>query len=86
VAISTAQSFIYDPRFHTFDSWAALVLEEFSAQQLAAPTNEKNWKEWAVGLNAISLFNNQAIPDPMYFNDWRDWAAAVMGAFNTAPE
>lgn len=83
MATDASLVFIYDPRYHTFDSWASLVTEEYAAQQLGnPPTDERMWKDWAVGLNAISLFNNEAIPDPSNFSDWRDWAAAVIGAIN----
>jgi hypothetical protein len=27
----------YDPRYHTFESWASLMCEQYAAQQLAIP-------------------------------------------------
>ena len=73
---------VYDPRFHTFDSWAALMCELYAANQLQVPTSDLDWKGWAAGLKAIDVFANEAIPEPYQFNDWQDWASAVVGAVN----
>ena len=73
---------IYDPRFHTFDSWACLMCELYAPQQLQIPGIDLDWKGWAVGLKAIDVFANEAIPDPYTFNDWQEWAMALVGAIN----
>jgi hypothetical protein len=73
---------VYDPRFHTFDSWASLMVEAYAAQQLQIPTPDLDWKGWAAGLLAIDVFVNEAIPDPYQFEEWQDWASAVVGAVN----
>ena len=73
---------VYDPRFHTFDSWAALMVEAYAAQQLQIPTPDLEWKSWAAGLLAIDVFVNEAIPDPYQYEEWQDWASAVVGAVN----
>jgi hypothetical protein len=74
---------VYDPRYHTFDSWAALMCEAYSGQQLQIPGPDVEWKSWAAGLKAIDIFANEAIPEPYSFDDWNDWAAAVIGAVNS---
>jgi hypothetical protein len=74
---------VYDPRYHTFDSWAALMCEAYSGQQLQIPGPDVEWKSWAAGLKAIDIFANEAIPEPYSFDDWNDWAAAVVGAVNS---
>jgi hypothetical protein len=71
---------IYDPRGHTFDSWAALMCELYATQQLSIPAADTDWKQWGEGLKAIDVFTNEAIPGPGPFNDWQDWAQAVVGA------
>lgn len=71
---------IYDPRGHTFDSWASLMCELYATQQLSIPTPSTDWKQWGEGLKAIDVFTNEAIPGPGPFNDWQDWAQAVVGA------
>lgn len=73
---------VYDPRFHTFDSWACLMVEAYAAQQLQIPTPDLEWKSWAAGLLAIDVFVNEGIPDPYLFEEWQDWASAVVGAVN----
>ena len=71
---------IYDPRFHTFESWASLMVELYAAQQLSIPTAQTDWKQWGEGLKAIDVFTNEAIPSPGAFQNWQDWAAALVNA------
>ena len=47
---------VYDPRFHTWDSWASLMCEAYAGQALQIPGSEDNWKAWAVGIKAIDIF------------------------------
>jgi hypothetical protein len=73
-------SLIYDPRGHTFDSWASLMCELYATQQLAIPNANTDWRQWGEGLKAIDVFTNEGIPGPAVFNDWQEWAQAVVGA------
>lgn len=73
---------IYDPRHHTFDSWASLMVEAYGGQQLEIPSGEDNWKAWATGLKAIDLFANEGVPGPYIFENWQDWAEAVVNSVN----
>ena len=73
---------VYDPRFHTFDSWAALMCEAYAGQQLAIPNATTDWKQWAAGLKAIDVFTNEGIPAPYIYDNWQDWASALVGAVN----
>ena len=79
-----AQQLIYDPRYHTFESWAALMCELYAAQQLEIPTQYTDWKAWGDGLKAIDVFTNESIPSTANFDNWYDWAAALLGAVNPA--
>ena len=45
-----------------------------------------DWKSWAAGLLAIDVFVNEATPDPYQFDDWQDWAAALVNAVNSRPD
>jgi len=74
--------FIYDPRGHTFDSWASLMCEAFAAQQMEIPIHTTTWQGWAVGMMSVGLFNNEGIPDPYQFDSWDQWATAAVNAFN----
>lgn len=73
---------VYDPRYHTFDSWAALMCELYAAQQLQIPGSDVDWKSWGAGLKTIDVFANEAIPEPYNFDDWQEWAEAVVNAVN----
>lgn len=79
---STESPLVYDPRFHTFESWACLMVEQYAAQQLAIPDANTDWKLWGDGLKAIDVFTNEAIPSTEDFDDWFDWAAALLSAVN----
>jgi hypothetical protein len=58
------------------------MVEAYAAQQLQIPTPDLDWKGWAAGLLAIDVFVNEAIPDPYQYEEWQDWASAVVGAVN----
>lgn len=73
---------VYDPRYHTFESWASLMVELYSPQQLEIPTPQTDWKLWGNGIRAIDVFANEAIPMTDNFDNWMDWAMALMGAVN----
>lgn len=75
---------VYDPRFHSWDSWAALMVEAYGAQQLEIPTGEADWKSWAAGLKGIDLFSKDAVPDPYVFDDWKEWAEQLVNVVSTA--
>jgi len=77
---------VYDPRYHTFESWAALMCEAYAGQQLQIPSADVEWKSWGAGLKAIDIFSNEAIPEPYGFEDWKDWASALVNAVNARPE
>jgi len=76
---------VYDPRYHTFESWASLMVEAYSAQQLEIPSGAENWQAWAVGMSGIDIFANQGLPNPYLFGDWQAWAEATVNAVNQRP-
>lgn len=71
---------VYDPRYHSWESWACLMCELYATQMLMMPPPEEKWKDWAEGLKAIDVFTNEGIPGPAPFDDWMEWAQAVVGA------
>ncbi len=73
---------IYDPRYHSFESWASLMVELYGSQNLEIPTHDTTWQGWAAGLRSIDVFANEAIPGPYLFDDWQEWAQMVMNAVN----
>ena len=80
VALNPAQ--VYDPRYHTFDSWASLMVELYAPQQLEIPTPTTDWKAWGNGIRAIDVFANEAIPMTDAYENWFDWAQALVNAVN----
>lgn len=74
---------IYDPRYHTFDSWAALMCEAYAAQQLQIPSDNVNWQDWAAGMNAIDIFSNQGLPNPYQFDTWDNWVSSAVNIVNS---
>ena len=80
--MATSGFIFYDPRGHTFMSWASLICELYASQNIQVPTEATNWKDWADGLKAIDVFTNEAIPDSRGFSNWQDWADAMIGAVN----
>ena len=77
---------IYDPRYHTFESWACLMVELYAAQQLSIPDAQTDWKLWGNGLGAIDVFTNESVPRTEEFDNWFDWAAALVNAVNPPPQ
>ena len=43
MALNPAQ--IYDPRYHTFESWASRMCELYGAQNLEIPNALTDWKK-----------------------------------------
>lgn len=74
---------VYDPKYHTFESWSALMIEGYAAQQLQMNVSEENWYEFAAGMMAIDIFQNESLPSPYLFENWQDWAQALVGAVNS---
>lgn len=77
-----ALALVYDPRYHTWESWSSLMVEAYAEQQLAAGVPEKSWQDWANGVNAIDVFMNEAVPSAKQYDNWRDWATALVYAVN----
>lgn len=75
---------IYDPRYHTWDSWASLMVEAYGSQQLEIPSSEREWKLWATGLKGIDLFSKDTVPDPYAYENWVDWAEALVNVVSTS--
>jgi len=73
---------VYDPRYHTFESWASLMCELYAPQQLTIPDASTDWKEWAAGLLAIDVFTNEGIPSPYPYDEWMEWAEQLVNVVN----
>jgi hypothetical protein len=71
---------VYDPRYQEWDNWCGLMIEAYAAQNLQIGVPEEKWKDWAAGLMAIDVFQNESIPNPYLYENWQDWAAEVINA------
>jgi hypothetical protein len=58
------------------------MVEAYAGQQLQIGVPEDQWKDWASGLMAIDIFQNEAMPNPIFFDDWQGWASAMIGAIS----
>jgi hypothetical protein len=58
------------------------MCEQYAAQQLEIPNQSTDWKNWGNGIKAIDVFTNEAIPSTDNFENWYDWAAALLGTVN----
>jgi hypothetical protein len=58
------------------------MCELYAPQQLEIPNAQTDWKTWGNGLSAIDVFTNEAIPRTENFDDWHDWAEALVSAIN----
>jgi hypothetical protein len=84
MSVVTNIGLLYDPRNHTFESWASLMCELYAPQQLMIPSADTDWKAWGNGLKAIDVFANEGCPSTEGFLDWKDWAIALLGAVSPA--
>jgi hypothetical protein len=67
-----------DPRGITWDTYCKRMEELFASDQLGY-VEEKDWRLWADGLQGIGYFVMSGIPDSRNYDNWKDWAQAVVG-------
>lgn len=82
--VAAGAPLIYDPRYHTFESWASLMVEQYAANQLEIPSAYTDWKLWGNGLKAIDVFVNEGVPSTDTFEDWQDWAQQLLNSVNVS--
>jgi hypothetical protein len=58
------------------------MVELYGAQNLSIPTSTTDWQEWGAGLKGIDVFTNEGIPGPYIYDDWHEWAEALVNAVN----
>ena len=71
----------YDPRGMNWDQYCKLMEELFAPQQLGHVV-EESWRAWVDGLNGIGYFVQSGIPDHRPYENWQDWAMAMVGIMN----
>lgn len=73
---------IYDPRYHTFQSWSALMCEAYADQQLMISVSEDDWVKWAEMFVGIQSVSKDGLPLPKMYNSWDKWATALVHAIS----
>lgn len=68
----------FDPRGMTWDYWCASMAQQFASNQLGT-VPEKNWQDWASGMQGIGYFVQSGVPDPRNYARWQDWAQNLVG-------
>ena len=58
------------------------MCEQYAANQLEIPSEQTDWKLWGNGLKAIDIFTNEAIPSTDDYENWDQWAEALLAAIN----
>lgn len=81
-----ALALVYDPRGHNFETWSSLMCEAYAGQQLSIGVKEDNWRDWASGIMAIDLFQNNSVPSPYLYDKWHEWAEALVNVVNQQVE
>lgn len=72
-----------DPRYLTFDAWAALAFDELSSDGCSLPAGEAEWQRWAAEVIAQpSLGRFEPLPRPEHFDHWSEWALRMHEAVN----
>jgi hypothetical protein len=62
------------------------MCELYGAQNLSIPDALTDWQLWGDGLGAIDVFANEAIPRTDQYDNWYDWAEALVAAVNPATQ
>ena len=73
----------FDPRGMTWDYWCASMAQQFASNQLGT-VPEKNWQDWASGMQGIGYFVQSGVPDPRGYSRWQDWAQSLVGIMSIA--
>jgi hypothetical protein len=54
------------------------MCEAYADQLLGYPSGEETWKDWAAGFYGTDVFSRDGVPDPYQFDNWQDWASALV--------
>lgn len=58
----------------TFERWAGGASEALAGYNVAIPSTEERWIDWAMSIANINDLQAFGVPDPNQFADWRQWA------------
>ncbi len=70
-----------DPRGLTVTDWTdsmVYTLERYGT--ISRLDDPANWQNWALGVVAFFAVGKQNPPNPLYYEDWQEWAFAFTRA------
>jgi hypothetical protein len=73
----------YDPRYHTFESWSALMCEAYSDQGLPIEADESKWLDWADSFIDQTDLDKEGLVAPRAYLTWDAWATALLNLSNS---
>ena len=76
-------SFPFSSQFSNFDDWNGNFIIWFGEQPIPYHT-EKDWRQTASAIAALSFFEVYPIPHPDTFKTWQEWADEVALIINGA--
>jgi len=77
---------VYDPRYHTFQSWSALMCEAYADQQLMISDNEDDWLKWAERFIGVQSLSKEGLPMPTMYDHWSKWATALVNSVSNGAQ
>ena len=67
------QFFPFSPEYSTWENWNGNLLHYYG-EQLIPMLPEDQWQEVAKSIISIPFFGVYAIPDPLSYESWQEWA------------
>jgi hypothetical protein len=78
-----SQPLLYDPRYHTFESWACAFVRAVRRQSVGDTESIHRLEDVGQRVEVYRhLRTNEAVPDTDNYQNWYDWAEALLAAIN----
>ena len=76
--------YVVPPNGMEFENWANAVIMSMNGivTSLNAPVAD-DWHTWANSLVSQSRLQSYGVPQPIYFDRWEDWAAALCNSLGS---
>lgn len=65
----------------SWSDWNGNMLHYFGEEQLPFVA-EDNWQEFARAMGSLTTFSSYGFPEPEMYDDWRNWANAIIVIVN----
>lgn len=66
------------PEGISYLDWAGAIINYEVDPNIAFPTTEENWQDWASSVLSAPTFYLYDVPNPYEFSDWREWARRLL--------